>query len=74
MKERKTMTVFNIVGTRYDFAGIRHFDGRELPIVVYLKYYDGKTHRRKVGEFYSIANALESVAEFMRRPQNKGDF
>ena len=74
MKERKTMTVFKIIGTVIDFIGIRHFDGRKYPITVYVKWYDVKTHKKKVGEYYSIANALESLADFMRRTNNKGDF
>ena len=74
MNERKTMTVFKIIGAKLDFIGIRHFDGRQYPITVYVQWSDGKTHRKKGGDYYSIANALESLAEFMRRPQNKGDF
>lgn len=72
MKERKTMTVFKVIGGQLDFVGIRHFDGRPLPIVLYVQWYDGKTHRRKGGEYASIASALESLATMIRK--NKSDW
>lgn len=66
------MTVFKIIGAKLDFVGIRHFDKRLFPIVLYVQWYDGKTHRRKGGEYASIASALESVATMIRN--NKDDW
>ena len=66
------MTVFKIIGARLDFIGIRHFDGRPFPIVLYIQWYDSKTHRRKGGEYASVASALECLATMIR--QNKNDW
>ena len=72
MNGRKTMTAFKIIGTKIDFIGIRHFDTRPFPVVLYFQWYDGKTHRRKGGEYASIASAIESVATMIRK--NKDDW
>lgn len=73
MNGRKTMTVFKIIGGQLDFIGIRHLDTRPFPVVLYIKWYgyDGKTHRRKGGEYASIASALESLATMIRKNKDE---
>jgi len=65
LKERKTRVCAKITGA-FDFVCVRYYDGRELPVVAFMKWYDGKSHKKKVGEFGTIANALSQIAEYIK--------
>lgn len=65
MKERKTRVCAKITGA-FDFVCVRYYDGRESPVVVFMQYYDGKYHKKKVGHFTTLSNALSHIAEYIK--------
>lgn len=70
MKERKTRVCAKITGA-FDFVCVRYYDGRQFPVVAFMKWYDGKFHQRKVGEYLTLANALSSIAEFIKNNERQ---
>ena len=70
MKERKTRVCAKITGT-FDFVCVRYYDGRQYPVVVFMKWYDGGFHKKKVGEFGTIANALSHIAEYIKNNERQ---
>lgn len=70
MKERKTRVCAKITGA-FDFVFVRYYDGRQFQVVVFMKWYDGKFHQRKVGEYLTLANALSSIAEFIKNNERQ---
>lgn len=70
MKERKTRVCAKITGA-FDFVCVRYYDGRQFPVAVFMKWYDEKFHQRKVGEYLTLANALSSIAEFIKNNERQ---
>lgn len=72
MKERKSMIVMKVFGACLTFVCIRHFNGSETPFELIVKWYDGKTHRKKVGNFPTIQSVLSDVSARITRAHNDG--
>lgn len=58
MKEQKTQKILQIDAGGLSFVGVRQLQKDGKPIKLYVKWYDGKTHRRGGGEFPDLVSML----------------
>ena len=70
MKERKTRVCAKITGA-FDFVCVRYYDGRQYPVVAFMKWYDGKFHKKKVGEFATLSHALSNIAGYINNNERQ---